>query len=241
MTSTTLDRAPLTGLADTANHEYAEAERAAASALEHAILAGRALAAARRIVPPGAWQAWVETNFHGSYPTAYLFERLAAHSTKIQNAGVTTVVEARDFLVREGLGTGHRMKAPASVIAEAKRMAAAGMSASEISRQIGWSDTTVAKWVDPKRAQKHRETVNARRRNRKLAAAVQRRAERDSLAARAGGGVAEAYSRTRKLAQLLDRVLAGTDGREQRAAINAALTHLHSAEDEIVRALRGAE
>jgi hypothetical protein len=52
-----------------------------------------------------------------------------------------------------------------------------------------------------------------------------------------GGSVAESYSLIRKTLQALDRAHGDATDREMRAALSAATAKLHSAEDEIVRAL----
>ncbi len=81
-----LPAAPAESLADRINAEHRAANEAAASAIEHARLAGELLLEAKASVAHGAWGAWLSVNFEGSERTAQAYMRIAKRWPEIRAA-----------------------------------------------------------------------------------------------------------------------------------------------------------
>jgi hypothetical protein len=63
-----------------------EFDKATMRAVEHAWHAGRALLAAKKIIPHGQWGQWLSDNFEGrSHDTARIWMRLAANYESVRN------------------------------------------------------------------------------------------------------------------------------------------------------------
>lgn len=234
----------LAELAETANQEHEAVCAAVAAAFEHAIAVGEALAAAKRIVPWGEWAHWIDDCFEGSRVWADHYIRIAHYSDELRGLGVETIAEAERFVrglpavtIRKTLGLSGPRGASREVLEEAQRLRDSGASGPEIAALLGCSSTTVYKWLNP--AFHDRQRLASKHRKAKLAEEAKRtqRTQRDEAARKIGGSVAESYSQIRKTLQALDRAHADQTDREIRAALGAATAKLHSAEDEIVRAL----
>lgn len=96
---------------------------------------------------------------------------------------------------------------------------------------------TRSDWVPYATRQRLERTAKRRAARRREATQALRRRERDAAMRRVGGSAADAYSMIRRTAQALDRASRDASTPEIRAALSGALTKLHAAEDEIVRAL----
>ena len=79
----------LDGMAGRINEEHRACERAAASAVEHAIRCGEMLTETKSRLGHGEWLPWLEKNFEGSRQTADVYRRLAANKELLncQRAG----------------------------------------------------------------------------------------------------------------------------------------------------------
>lgn len=76
----------LTELAEAANESHQRCEQAARTAVEHAIRAGEALAAAKAAVPHGGWSDWLKTNIRFSQRSAQLYMKVAREVPKLTGA-----------------------------------------------------------------------------------------------------------------------------------------------------------
>jgi hypothetical protein len=76
-TNVTQSATNLSALAVEINEAHAEAEKAAQSALEHALRAGRLLTEAKTLCQHGSWLTWLKDNFSGSARTAQAYMSLA--------------------------------------------------------------------------------------------------------------------------------------------------------------------
>jgi hypothetical protein len=68
------------------NEEHHSCERAAASAVEHAIKAGELLIYAKAEVKHGEWEPWLKENFEGSLRTAQMYMRVFRNRDKLTKA-----------------------------------------------------------------------------------------------------------------------------------------------------------
>ncbi len=73
-------------LAARINAEHRAVERAALTALEHALAAGDLLIRAKAGVKHGAWRAWVESNCACSFRTSQVYARLASRRAEVEAA-----------------------------------------------------------------------------------------------------------------------------------------------------------
>lgn len=230
-------------LADIANSEHALVIEAGVSMVEHAIRAGEALSKAKRLCPTGEWKRWCEANFVATYGTAHGYVRVFDHKDKIRAELVEpTLGEALRHVrglppAQDLRGANLRGSDKDERKARAREMRDAGCSYQEIADHFGVGRDTVRRWID----RAARESLNAGLRRRAARQRAARKAlarqERDAAMRRIKGPVSEAYALIRRTAQALDQARGSADDPELRAALNSALTRLHSSEDEIVRAL----
>lgn len=233
-----VDTPTLDELAAIANNEHDLAVAAAESAIAHAVSAGEALIEARRQVPNGKWTKWLEENWKASETIAYIYVRVATFKDHIpDDAG--TLHEARAairslpylFRGRTDRGFGDEIRN------EVKRLHNDGLSLRSISEVVGVHKETVHRWVNPERAKQSRQDDVRRMRQRRAEREALKRQERDAAARKAGGGVSEAYSLIRKLAQVLDGLERDGETVEIRAAGGSSTRMLYKIEDTIVSAL----
>lgn len=95
----------LTQLATDVNRLHAECEQALtiaqsaqASALEHAKQAGELLLSAKKLVGHGGWEKWREANLQLPSSTATLYQRVSDRWDELQEAGISSVKAAADYL-----------------------------------------------------------------------------------------------------------------------------------------------
>jgi phage N-6-adenine-methyltransferase len=84
-----------------ANREHSLARQSGEAMIEHAILAGTALAEAKGQLVHGEWLPWLASNFDGSEDTAENYMRVAANSERVRNLGEPSLRKAL-----AALGTG---------------------------------------------------------------------------------------------------------------------------------------
>ena len=95
-----LDVGRLRLLAEKANREHSQAQRAAGQAVEHAVEAGGLLLKAKEEVGHGNFMKWVEENFEGSERVSRKYMRLAtaADQNRIDPEEVASLAEAERLL-----------------------------------------------------------------------------------------------------------------------------------------------
>lgn len=236
-----VDGPTLGELATKANEEHDLAREAAYSALQHAIRSGEALIAAKERVELGGWERWLSENFHATYRTAFIYQRIAQYQDRIPEN--VTISKADEMLV--GLSLLNKAdpgvpKYPVEMREEAVKLIAEGRTQSDVADLLNVSQSFVSHWAgNANIAAKHRKmrAQRAREMRKRREAAALKQFERDKAVKRAGGGPAEAYSLLRKAAQTLDRAQEDTKDREQRTHLKEALSRLYLAEDQIVKAL----
>jgi hypothetical protein len=91
---------PFAGLADIINREHELAQRAAATAIEHALRAGEHLERVKRELPHGAWAGWLAEHFTGSERTAQRYMRLHRHRGVLEASNPSRVT---DMTIRAAL------------------------------------------------------------------------------------------------------------------------------------------
>lgn len=91
---------PLADLAEKINAETSAAETHARSAMQHALTAGRLLVQAKRLIPHGEWQQWVEAHCTIAIRTASAYMRLV---TKIETLPEPERQRVADLPVRDAI------------------------------------------------------------------------------------------------------------------------------------------
>jgi hypothetical protein len=80
-------KSPLPDLVYSIQMEFNRAEKAANTALDHAVRCGQMLRAAKERIPHGSWMKWVENNTTLPHSTVTTFMHLAANSQRVGNLG----------------------------------------------------------------------------------------------------------------------------------------------------------
>lgn len=225
-------------LATTANREHELCEQASASALEHAIAAGEALAAARSVVETGAWLAWLGANFEGCRSTANHYQRFHKYRDELR-AGMG-IGEARDLLRgRPDVAKRGLPALPTEVRNEAVRLVREErLPVRDVAARLDISRSTVNDWLDPKRAsEKRTRFANKRKAANAALAKVEREKAIRAAVRKAGAGLSEAYSMSARMAKVLAQAEAEATTDEARAALADATAHYHRMSDAIVLAL----
>lgn len=237
-----LDAPTLADLAETANREHRLAGESARVALTHVLRVGEALLTARQQVEAssGDWRGWVEENWDATYSSAEQYIRVYRHRESVP-PDARNIVDALKAVVGLSAINGVPTKYPEHVRAEALTMLEEGKNQREVSLALGVSIPTIQSWLHPEKFQTRRQRERDRKRlertRRERAERALLQQERDQAVRKIGGTVAESYSMLRKTAQRVDQAKEQAEGREARLALKAALTKLHAAEDDIVRAL----
>lgn len=204
------------------------------TALQRAYRIGEALHAAKRLVPSGQWQSWVDKSLPFTDQSARNYMFLAENVARIPES-YSASKQALAYLQEAGItrgmtetfGAGY----PEHVKRRARKLHQEGMTGEEIAKTLNVSKSTVSRWVRGKQ-------YNANRRRREKAArAALKRAERDRAMKRLGGDVGEVYSLVRRLAQAVDQARTTSEDKDFRLHLSIAATKLHQVEDEIVRAV----
>ena len=99
-TSRSVNVGRLKTLAEKANREHSQAQRAAGQAVKHGVEAGGLLLKAKEEVGHGNFMKWVEENFEGSERVARKYMRLAtaADQNRIDPDEVSSLAEAERLL-----------------------------------------------------------------------------------------------------------------------------------------------
>lgn len=218
------------------------------ASLGAAIRAGEMLLEARKRVPKGGWKEWCEGA--GVAPmTAHSYMRVAVHRDTV--AGEPSINAAVRVLRERGLGLAEHCLVGGPVGAEEWRKGEAlaleeeGLTQAEVAEVLGVSKHTLWAWKNPElaREKRDRRARSAKARRHAVAALAKQRQqeERAAAAKKTGGGIAQAYSLTRRLLQQLDYAIGQHEGggrREVAAELRVALTEAHRVEDALGRALR---
>lgn len=227
-------------LAATANQEHGFAIDAAGAALRHAIRSGEALLAARERVPNREWSRWLSDHIPFSGKAASTYMRLAHYQEYVTAGEHSSIESARLSLRWLPVVRDHkrqRVQYPPETSKQACELREDGATFSEITAITGCSESTVRRMVIPGEAERHREKVNraAIEARSKRQAAKERR--RSQAVRKIGGSVAKSYSGLRITLDEMQRAHDEAESREVKAALGAAMSKLHDAEDQIVRAL----
>lgn len=231
----------LDALAATVNREHAAAERAAESALAHAIAAGEALIEAQRRVPDGQWVAWVQENVELSVGTSMTYMRVATYRSVL--GAYMTVSDAKAALAGfPGRRNGGRYPpVREEVLAVVRRLRAAGQSAEAIAEWHGVSTSTIHRWLDPAAQAKGAAYTRRYLRRRQAAMAALRERDREraiKVAVRkAGAAMAELYAVTERYQDILAQAHRETTDTEARRELSLIGEDYRRMRDRVVRVL----
>lgn len=234
----------LAELAAETNEQYKLGVDALRRSWEHGIRTGEALLEARsRHTGNGDWLKWCEENLEFGYRDAARFMRWAHYKDQVPVAEPYTQRREREVL--HGLPAlprnTWRFVIEEGVRDEAVALWKGGMTKVQIAKKLDISKDSVDRFVRPD-AYAKKKMLAARERRRKQAAATKalEQKERAESVRRCGGDVSVAYGQLRKAAAAIDAALPEAATPEIRACLRAALSHVHKAEDEIGKAVRGA-
>lgn len=233
-------------LVATFKREYALGAESARNAVGHWINAGEALLRLRDQLgmndddaKRGEFRAWLEENLVISREQGQRCMRMAFYRSVIEERGATTVHAAREIMVGlPAIGKGLREPLKEELKSSVLALRDAGCSTREISETLGISTASAWRIVNPEGAAALDRRRIERRQKAKEEAERREQARLQKLVRQRGGSIAEAYSLVRKLAQELDRAMEGVCDPQAKAEIRRALGRVHSAEDDIVRALK---
>lgn len=194
-------------LAATIRREHDLVLGAGVSIIQHAVLAGDALLAARAQVPRGQWLVWLDTNWeHESYAMAAYYMRIARSKAKVMDAA--GIKEA----IKRLAGQSRVFDLPTAPYAsEIRELRAEGVPVKRIAAAVGISPSAVYGHLlspEERRARKRVNTARAKakRAERKAAEKALERQQRDAAMKKAGGDAWDAYVLIRKVAPVLDRM-----------------------------------
>lgn len=227
-------RISLDEIAASANREHDLAQRAALSAIDHAMRSGQALLVARDVVGEDAFLAWLSRNFDSTHHTAFRYMRIARYAQDLREADITTISDALAFLAgRSQLGheVGERRL-------RAVELYEAGRPKREIARMLGVTQSTVQRYLNPKAAQE-RHTRNRRERiaaEKALEEKRQRAAARRAATA-AGGEIARLYADAERMQDTIGAAAREASDPEARTELELAGEHYRKMRDCVVRAL----
>lgn len=239
---TTSDCASLAELTNTANHEHALVVEAGMAMVEHAIRCGETLVTVRSICRDAdTWNAWLTDEFASSRTNAYRYIRIAQHRDLPAVREASNIREAELSLKGLPYRNSHLAGAvPDEAKAWMRDLRDEGLTYSQISEIVGYSEKAVGVIVNPKR--RAWKLADERRRYRRQAAAraALKAQERDRQIRRAvrkaGAATQEAYAMAERFQDVLAQARDETSG-EAREALERAGEHYRKMRDEIVRAL----
>lgn len=214
--------------------EHQLATDAMASSVEHAIAVGDHLLAAKKLVPFGQWEDWldahiVEWEMTSQWARSYM--RIARYKDDVRKEGLVSIGAARKFL-----HSGIRRDARYDPILrkECDRLHKEGKGPKEIAVEVGVSKVTVWRWLNPKREAQLREKASRNSRAGKSALKVQ---ERKAAAKKVGGELGEGYTLIRRALDCLEKA-SPEHALPVRREIRSAMNSLYNAEDAVSRAIK---
>jgi predicted transcriptional regulator len=248
-------------LAQAANEAHAEVMMHLHSAIHAAIRAGEAIHDAHLRLGLDGFGPWCEQNLDCRPSTAGGYERLAVYRDHLPpeifqpfvgrdgRTRQASVGRALLYIKTMALPPLHdslrpRYRAiPEDTKREMRRLAKIGVGVPQISDMLGVSRPTIYKYLNPDANKRYRERARQQNRERAQARRALRdqriREEKERRAKGVGGNMGEAYSLVRRALQEVERSYRQAASAEIREYLRTATTHLHRAEDEISKALKG--
>lgn len=223
----------LAELAATYNREIVVVIRCWEEGLTHAILAGDAMIAARRLVPRGEWGSWLKANINRSHSLAYKCEWLALNQDVIR--GCASMQEALRVIGPRSVRRFHTLT-PQWDVERALELRANGATWTEVANDVGVSRSTVQIVLDPK--ERERRNAATRRYAARVKAARSALAREQQAKAAKSLGISEQWASLHVLGEQMDAIGHGTGATpEIRAAFRAALMDIYRARDKISKVL----
>lgn len=228
----------LSELADIIEDEHRACTQALNTALMHAIKAGEALDQAHQIVPRGDWMAWVE-NLEISRTTCNLYVRLYVYRDRLHPG--MGIREARHHLAGLPQTYPYGGNPGASELAlqqAAELVTEHGFTLREAALDVGVSQTTVWRFLNPEKAREIERRKAARETER---ARLRKTVDRDQAIKRAvrkaGAAMTEMYAMAERMQDVLAQAQRETEDQDAKRALSEAGVHYRKMRDDIVRAL----
>jgi transposase len=206
--------------------------------VEHAILCGEALIAARAFVPDGQWCRWVDENLDFGIAVVGNWMRIAKNRDQLTDNETTqkaALLRFKELGIREPRG-GHRQ--PSFDVAEARALRSQGMATKDLAEMFGVHQNTMRIHLDPQALKKHHAATRraARVREKERQALVKQ--ERDEAVKRVGGDISVIYAWLLKAAIMVDRAIVESDDTDYCDYLRDARAGMTRAENSILKALK---
>ena len=159
--------------------------------------------------------------------------RFARHKNELRTVQPTSLRGAR-----RAIAGGQDSRVDPEMVHDVKRLRAEGMSMDKIAAHLDLPKSTVFRWLNPQ--SEKRRLAKAKQRTMAGRRALNRQV-RDATVKAHGGSVAHAYAHVRKALEDLERAIQQEQDDATKRHIQTAMNKLYYAEDEIVKASRGAE
>jgi hypothetical protein len=216
-------------LADAVRREHALAAQAGATMVEHAIRAGDALRAAKNQIERGGWERWIAQEFPDKHAkTLRLYMRLSKYQEHVRTMQPGSIVHAQQLLAGEAIRPHETELRDA-----ARNLSQRGKTQKQITAELGVSLYAVQSWLNPRLLERRR---SLRAQESRAARRALHQQQRQSSVRKVGGPIAEGYALVRRALQTMEHASEGQLDSEARQAVLKAISRLHAAEDQIVRA-----
>lgn len=221
-------------LAASINEGHSEVLAHIGAALQRAITIGEALIEAKRLVPYGQWEMWLNEHVTLAHSVCRDYVRIATHQTLIPphiQGPAAAKIYLRDLPGSSGT---RNTEIPDEVILTVKRLRSTGLSERKVAALTGVSKNTVARaTAQPGTVRYDEGRAREQRRADKRTQAILQRRRRDRGMAAIGGDWQEAYLGLRTATSAMVRAYAASDDPERQQALKAAMSRVRYAEDAI--------
>lgn len=234
-------------LAVSAEASHLQADEKLKAGLLFAYRTGLILMEARGRLSSSEWMEWVQASSSIPRSTAFLYTRIARNWSQVVEVGATSITQARAALTGvaplyiatdKGQRGQHNRIMTEQYAGEASALSRDGMTNVEVARELGISESSVRRLLDPEVARRDRiSNRRAQSRYYKARKALKEK-ERLELARRHGGSADKAYSALRRVLLDIDAAIAECTNSEQQAVMRSARFAAQKATDEIWRAVQ---
>jgi len=234
--SQVLEPVTLNDLAQEIGREHDAVRQSVSDSLTHSIRAGELLLEAKRLVEFGHWDEWLAEQalaWNMSIEWARSYMRFARYQDLILQQQLPSAKAARAYLrssvVRD-------VRFDPTLRKECERLYKEGLTQKAISVELGVSQPTIWRWLNPQKELKYR---RMRAKTSRQGRSALRAQDRKALAKKVGGDLGEGYSLVRLALDTLERAAVQHTG-DTRRDIRSAMNSLYNAEDAVAQAVRKA-
>lgn len=234
-------------LAGRINGEHALVQSLAGELVDRWIAIGMMLELARSKCGPGNWTAWVTANLDFGVGHACSYLRCAAHQEVLRayvaEHGHKGGAHESIWKAAKGLPSSREGGVPAddALIQSIRELSAAGLTQTAIAAELGISQSTASKWLNPERWSARRQVAERKRREQRKAAKDAAKAleqkRRAEAARKIGGNGGDCYGDLRKALDRCHAAVSDAESPADRTAWQEAYRALTRAEAAVLDAL----